>query len=221
MKYIILFIIFVFLGFGLMFVFFQSKPKTIVPSQTMVQEVKQAVAPTFSIDSPPSESLKGEITSQSGNLLWESRTATVPGELKNTRQIQQGEKLITLEKSTATVNFANIGSIIFSEKSDVSFIQTLPINLVVQQNRGTVEYTVNGNTPLSVRIRSALVTTVSGTIKITMTDGESTILISTPSGAAQIGYNDKDYISRVFTLREGQVYEYNSDERTTINTKNK
>ena len=221
MKNIVLCIVFVLLGFGLMFLFLQRKMKTVVAPKAIIQEEKPSLSPTFSIEPPPSDSIKGIITSQSGHLLWSSRIATAPSELKNNTQIQQGEQLITQEKSTAIVSFPNVGTMTFSEKSDISFIQTLPIDLVVQQNHGTITYIVSGQIPLSIRMRSALLTTITGTIKISMTDGESVVLISTTDGTAQIGYNDKENISRVFTLRTGQVYEYNSDERTTINTKNK
>jgi len=182
---------------------------------------KQTPTSTFSIESPPSESLKGSITSRSGTLLWESRIATTPGKLKDTVQIQQGERLITEDKSSVTVNFDDVCSIVFSENADLSFIQTLPIDLVVEQKKGKIEYTVNGKTPLSIRIRNALITKKSGIIEIIVTDNDPMITISTVQSTVQIGFNDLDYVSQVFTLQEGQVYEYNSEERTAINTKNK
>lgn len=182
---------------------------------------KKSVYPDFSIATAPTDSLKGTIATYSGTLLWESRIATIPGELKDTVQIQQGERLITEGKGNALINVNTFGTIILSENTDLSFIQTLPVDFVVRQNKGTVEYVVNGNIPLSVRIRSTIITKTAGTLKITMTDGDPIILISTVQGAAQIGFNDLDYVSQVYTLREGQIYEFNSDERTTINTKNK
>ena len=192
---------------------FQQKPT--------IQNTKQKQTPTFSIESPPSESLKGLIASRSGTLFWESRIATAPSQLNDNVKIQQGERLITKDKSSATVNFDHVGSIVFLENADLSFIQTLPIDFVVEQKKGTIKYEVSGSTPLSIRIRNALITKTSGTIQITVTDDDSIISISTVQGTAQIGFNDLDYVSQVFTLREEQVYEYNSDERTAINTKNK
>lgn len=218
MKNITLFIICFLIGVGIMYGYSQTKTKTI-PQIPVIE--KQTPIPTFSIESPPSESLKGSIASRSGELLWESRVATQPSELKDTIQIQQGERLITKGKSSVTLHFDHVGSLVFSENADVSFIQTLPIDFVVQQNKGTVQYTINGNTPVSIRIRNALITKLSGVIQIAMKDEESIISISTIQGTAQIGFNNLDYVSQVFTLREGQVYEYNSDERTAINTKSK
>lgn len=218
MKDIKLFIISLLIGIGLVFGYsvfktqnFQQKP--------IIQKQKQTT--TFSIGTPPSESLKGSIASRSGTLFWESRIATAPGELKDNVQIQQGERLITKDKSSLIVNFDHVCSFVFSENADLSFIQTLPIDFVVEQKKGTIKYVVNGNTPLSIRIRNALITKISGMIQITVTDEDPIISISTVQGTAQIGFNDLDYNSQVFTLQEGQVYEYNNDERTAINTKNK
>ena len=210
MKNIKLFIIFFLIGIGLVLVF-QQKPA--------IQ--KQIVIPSFSIEAPPSESLIGSITSRAGILFWESRIATAPSELINNELMKQGERIITKEKSSATLNFDHFGSIILSENADLSFIQTLPIDFVVEQKKGEIEYSIDSETPLSVRVRNALITKTSGTIQITVTDEDPIILISTVQGTAKIGFNDLNYDSQVFTLREGQIYEYNSDERTAINSKNK
>jgi hypothetical protein len=218
MKDIRLFVISFLIGIGLVFGYsvfktqnFQQKP--------IIQKQKQTA--TFSIETPPSESLKGSIASRSGTLFWESRIATAPSELKDNVQIQQGERLITKDKSNLIVNFDHVCSIVFSENADLSFIQTLPIDFVVEQKKGTIKYVANGNAPLSIRIKNALITKISGMIQITVTDEDPIISISTVQGTAKIGFNDLDYNSQVFTLQEGQVYEYNNDERTAINTKNK
>jgi hypothetical protein len=133
----------------------------------------------------------------------------------------QGTRLITQEKSTAEVQFPPAITLHMSETSDISFIQTLPIDFVVQQKTGEITYEVSGHSPLSIRLRSALLTLRSGTVKVSLTNGDSIILISTIKGTATIGFNDIENVTQVFTLREGQVYEYNSDERTAINSKNK
>jgi len=214
-----LFIICFLVGIGIVFGY--SKFKTNNNLQQKIVVNKQTPTLTFSIEKPPSESLKGSITSRTGILFWESRIATEPGELKNDVQIEQGEELITKDKSSAIMNFDHVGTFTLSENSDLSFIQTLPIDFVVEQKTGTIKYEVNGETPLSIRIKNALITKTSGIIQITITDEDPIITISTIQGTAQIGFNDLDYVSQVFTLREGQIYEYNNDERTAINTKNK
>lgn len=76
---------------------------------------------------------------------------------------------------------------------------------------------MSGEIPLSIRMRTALVTKESGTIEISITEDDPIILISTLNGTAKIGFNDTEGISQVFDLREGQIYEYNSDERTAMN----
>lgn len=211
MKDLKFFVIGFLIGIGIIFGYITFKTKSPQPKP----------APTFSIEPPPSESLKGSIISQDGTIFFESRIATEPSELKTNIQIEQGERLITKDKSGISVNFDRFGSIILSENADLSFIQTLPIDFVVEQKKGKIEYTINYKTPLSIRIRNALITKTSGTIEIIVTDEDPVILISTVSGTAKIGFNDLDNVSQVFTLREGQIYEYNSDERTAINSKNK
>jgi len=217
MNGVSLFIICFFIGVAAVFGYSFFRTQNI--QHTPIIE-KQTPAPTFSTELPPSQSLKGLIASRSGQLLWQSRIATAPAELKDNVQIQQGERLITEDKSSVTVNFNQVCSMMLSENADLSFIQTLPVDLVVEQKKGKIEYAVNGNTPLSIRIRNALITKISGILEITITDNDPIISISTIQGTAQIGFNDLDYVSQVFTLRQGQVYEYNSDDRTAINAKN-
>ena len=84
-----------------------------------------------------------------------------------------------------------------------------------------MKYIITGTTPLSIRVRNALVTKTDGEIEITIQEGDPIVLISTTQGTAQIGFNDLDFVSQVFTLREKQTYEYNSDERTAVNSMNK
>ena len=217
MKSTGLFIFSFLIGIGLVFGYLKLKVND-TPQQKTVAKKQISTTPTFSIETPPSESLKGSIVSKTGIIFWESRIATAPSELKENVQIQQGEELLTHEKSGITVNFDQVGTIVLSENADLSFIQTLPVDFVVEQKNGTIKYTMNGKTPLSIKIRSALITKTSGEIQITATDGDPIVLISTLQGTAKIGFNDLDYVSQVFTLREGQMYEYNSDERTAINS---
>jgi hypothetical protein len=214
MKNLVLFITGLLFGIGAVFGYSILKTQNIPQKQAIN---KKPPASTFSIEPPPSESLKGLIATRSGSLLWESRIASSPGKLENTIQIQQGERLITEAKSSTTVNFDQVGSFELSENSELSFIQTLPVEFVVEQKKGKIKYTNNGKTPLSIKIRSAIITKKSGIIEITLTDDDPVILISTIQGSSQIGFNDLDYVSQVFTLREEQIYEFNSDERTAIN----
>jgi hypothetical protein len=175
----------------------------------------------FSIEAAPTESIKGTIMKRQGEILWESRIATEPAALTENVLIKQGERLVTGDNGTVTVDFPKVGLISLNEDADLSFIQALPVDFVVQQKKGLVKYEIQGDVPLSIRIRSGLVTKASGTIEITVTEDDSLIYISPVEGTATIGFNDLDFVSQVFTLREGETYEYNSDERTAINTKNK
>ena len=193
-----------------------SSPPIPSPSQK-----QKSATPSFSIETPPSESIQGTISSRSGILSWESRVATMPSELTDSVPLQQGERLLTGDNSAATLQFDHVGSIQLSQNADLSFIQTLPVDFVVEQKKGSVKYIITGTTPLSIRVRNALVTKTDGEIEITIQEGDPIVLISTTQGTAQIGFNDLDFVSQVFTLREKQTYEYNSDERTAVNSMNK
>lgn len=218
MKSVGVFIVSFLLGVGLIFGFIAWK--TQIPKQKLF--IPNLTSTTFfSIEKPPTDSIKGTIVSKSGTIFWESRVATEPSELNEIIVVKQGERLITKEKSEIQVNFDQVGNMILSANSDLSFIQTLPSDFVVEQKKGKVEYVLNGITPVTIKIRSAIITKTSGSIQITVTDNDPIVIISILQGTAQIGFNDQDYVSRVFTLREDQIYEYNSDERTVINQKNK
>lgn len=220
MKYIILFIIGILLGAGLIYGYSRAfKQRQSQPAQKLISMPTPTIS--FSIEPAPSHSLKGIIAAHSGDILWESRIATEPSKLADLVPIQQGERLVTQETGSATVLFNGVGIMKLSQNADVSFIQTLPVDFVIEQSKGIVLYTVNGTIPVSIRIRSGLITKKSGSIQIAMKDNDPTIIITTIQGTAHIGFNDLAYVSQVFTLHEGQVYEYNSDERTAINIKNK
>ncbi len=176
---------------------------------------------TFSIEPAPSASIKGTITDRQGELLWESRVATEPAKLLDNVLIQQGERLVTGVDGSVAIDFPRVGSISLGEDSDLSFIQTLPVNFVVKQTKGIVKYEIEGDVPLSIRIRSAILIKDNGIVEVTVTEGDSLISIALLEGTATIGFNDLEYVSRVFNLREGETYEYDSDQRTAINIKNK
>jgi hypothetical protein len=192
----------------------------ISPEQKKESYTTPSPAPSFSVAVPPSDSLQGTITARSGSIQWESRTATVPSELTSNVSIKKGELIETRDTGTVAIHFNHMGTIALAQKSSISFIQTLPTEFVAAQSKGTGMYTVDGTTPLSVRIRTALLRKTEGAMKITMTEGDPQIRITTDQGTAQIAFNDQDSVSQVFTLREGQTYIYNSEERTAMNLKN-
>lgn len=204
------------LFFGLLLVFgfnyFQKEKPQVKPVVVTKTEVKSS----FSIENAPAKSLKGTIDRQDGMIFWESRIATEPAKLINNPVAQQGEKYITKENSNLTLKFDKFGTIAIYPNSDLSLVQTLPIDFVVSQNAGQIKYVVDGSTPLSIRFRNALITKSSGVIEVTIKKDDPVVMISTVSGEAQIGFNDLDFISTVFTLKEGQVYRYNSGSRILL-----
>ncbi len=177
----------------------------------------------FSIVNAPAKSLKGKISSWTGSILWEPRTATEPATLDSPDNIiiQQGERVLTATASGALVVFDNSVSLKIDEKTDISFVQTLPAEFVLEQKTGSVSYEIQGAIPLSIRLRNALITKQSGKIRISLRDNDPIISISQIEGPTKIGFNDRNRSTQIFTLREGEAYEYDSDKRTAINIKNK
>lgn len=173
--------------------------------------------PKFSIESPPSQALKGEIASSSGSLLWESRIATSPSKLDTKIDLQQGERLQTQASSSATINFAGKVIVEMGENSDIALVQTLPVDFVATHHNGSITYKAQAEVPISIIIRNALLTISKGSVLVEMESGVSTIAISPVGGDGDIGFNDTDIVSQVYTLVDGEIYEYDSDERTAIN----
>lgn len=219
MKYVLFLVIGLVIGAGVMMYVVNQQQSKIYKS-TNKQIDKKIISesyPPFSVEEAPKNSLQGTVSDTAGTFLYEPRGATEPAELSEITTIQQGERLITKEKGAATITYPTVGTVQMGENTDLSFIQTLPVNLALWHNNGTATYTVNGETPFSVRIRSALLTKKDGEMTVEMEDGDSIVVIKTTKGTATIGYNDPDNVTQVFELREGQTYKYNSDERTTIN----
>src|SRR4051794_20941381 len=106
MKKLFIFLSSIIIGFLLVFIYKTFSPTKQV--ETLQKQTEQASH--FSIENPPSNSLKGEIATFSGEVQWQSRTATEGAKLDAVRPLQQGENIIT-KKGTALLQFPNIGTI--------------------------------------------------------------------------------------------------------------
>lgn len=169
----------------------QFKSKPVVVHNT------EPEAFSFSLDTAPPASLKGNITNMTGEVSWQSRTATEASIINSPQIIQQGEELDTKDK--ATVVFANVAEINLSN-AQVYFAQTLPVDLVLQQKTGTVDYKKLGNSPVSVRVLHALVE-ILGDTTIKINDDIVTI-----SGKSQIAFNNLQNVSQVRQVAKSFVF---------------
>ncbi len=211
MKDLWLFIVSILIG-GLMAVGYF---RFIVDKSPIISPISQKTEPTFSIANPPKESITGKITSISGGVEWESRVATQPAQIAKPVPIRQGENLITKDDGNISLTFDNIGNIKLLPKTEVDFVQTLPVNFVVNQKSGTVVYIKEGTVPFSVRSLH-LLTTITGEIKLVIDEQKPIITINVNKGSVTIAYNDLQNISHTQTIYEGKQFIFNDELRTTI-----
>ena len=167
----------------------------------------------FSLENPPSNSLKGKVAAQTGQVFWKSRVATESSSLSPETRIQQGEEVETGEGGNLTIEFAGVRSLNILSKSRVNVIQTLPDNLVFQQTDGTVIYKNTSGLPLAVRSLGLLTQFVSGEVKITINKSTSIVTLEVTKGSATAAYNDLKFISHTLTINEGKVLTFNNPKK--------
>ena len=92
----------------------------------------------FSLSEAPADSLRATITRLSGEVTWESRTASSASPLTAPRILQQGEILTTGQSGTASLTLADTCSITLSPDTELNLIQTLPANIVLEIPLGKI-----------------------------------------------------------------------------------
>jgi hypothetical protein len=186
----------------------QDKTALISP----LSKTQTTSAPSFSIENAPSESIKGKITEMQGEISWQSRTATEASKIDSPIDIKQGEKLVTGEKSSLSLELADACTVDLLEKTELEIVQTLPANIVFSQTGGQAEYLKTGNYPISVRLKSLLVQ-IDGDLMVTFDPDMSIIKLSLKSGNAIVAYNDLYYVSHELNIKSGQTLSFNYDTR--------
>lgn len=168
----------------------------------------------FSIDKAPKDTLIGQMTDLKGVVSFESRVATAPATIKEPVDVHQGEIIKIGEKGSATIVFENELTLKLSDLADLSFAQTLPTNIVLNQKDGQVDYQKVGEVPVSIRVLQSLLTIENGEVIIGVDTDNNQVIINIKKGGATIGFNDIDNISTVVPLHEGKKYLFDSGERT-------
>ncbi len=208
MKKIILFFVSIILGFGLVLFYFRS---VIYPVNT-----KSAVSwqqpkenSQFSLEKAPQDSLVGNILSVSGVVNWQSRVATEPSQLVSPVPLQQGEKIVT-DKGSLSLELGS-GLISLSSQTELSFVQTLSTNIVLEQDQGTVNYTKISDMPLGVRSLSLLSQIATGSATISVDKKLQTVTIEVNQGEVTVAYNDADFVSQVKTISKGNKFIFDDE----------
>lgn len=169
----------------------------------------------FSIETPPSQSQKGEITSLSGSVLWQSRTATEAAKIITQQKVQQGEQITTGDTGEVVIRFDQLAEATLSPKSQISFIQTLPHLLVFAQNLGDVVYKNETSDALSVRVLHLLLEEQTGEMTVSINPLRPVVTVTVTKGIVRAAFNDLYYNSSVVTISEGHIFYFNDETRRT------
>lgn len=168
----------------------------------------------FSLADAPADSLRATITKLSGDVTWQSRTATEAAPLTASRILQQGEILTTGSGGTASLTFAGSCLITLSPDTELNLTQTLPANIVLEIPNGRITSEKKCPEPISIRSMHLLLSQIEGTLQFTALD-DGTIIIGVTDGSAQVGFNDSDNVSTVLTINAGESLTYDDSTRTT------
>ena len=206
MKNFIIFTLYFLLGFFLIFSF--KKVSRILNSQQLKTPIAQSL---FSLDTAPSESLKGTIVSLLGEVDWQSRIATEPAKINKPMQIQQGEKIVTKEKSQAAVTFSDIININIYPKTEINFIQTLPRDILIEQTSGKSEYEKLNNNSISIRSLGLLTKINQGKIIVTINETRPYVSVDVKDGSVTIGYNDLNFATQVLEVKSQKRIIFQTD----------
>lgn len=211
MKSLALFFIFLILGFALTY-FLIAKKTT---SKIVQPSVTQVVPPSkFSLEKAPTASLYGDITSMSGKIKWQSRTATESSVITKIQKIQQGESLETGDDGRVNLAFPHV-ALTLQPQTTLNVIQTLPQTIVFEQKTGEIIYEDSAPSPIAVRISPVLIQMSDCTCTITKDDTAGTIAIAAVKGSATVAYNDSDNVSTVEKVQAGKTLTFDLSTRTS------
>ncbi len=213
-KQVLLGILFFVFGAAIALGLFFRKNHSVPQSVITIGKKEPNFEPTkFSLDEAPSDSIRGNITNLSGDIWYQSRTATEPAQLTEGIPVQQGETWIASDAGKLTVNFNPALTLSLFPKTHVEIIQALPVNLVFKHDQGVGQYQVSGANPVTVRSLNLIANVNEGLFVIDTDPETGTIILSLKTGSAKIGYNSASFDSKVWSLEPGDVFTYNSNTR--------
>ena len=216
-RYLPLLFVIIFVSVAIVFaVTIKKSGETIItPSPSTTPLLKENISTNFSLKNAPSESLRGTISSMSGEISWQSRVATEAAVITTPLEIQQGEDLITGENGTLKLSFPNACDINLSENTEVDIIQTLPLSIVFSQITGTAEYTKVGSSPVTIRT-SYLLSEITGNVIIERDTDNQIVTVTIRPGEVIFAYNDSKFVSHVVNAKAGQTYTFNYGTRKGV-----
>ncbi len=210
MKKVLLFIIFFLLGVLVVigYTLFRRSPGK--PIDNILQTVAK---PQFSVENAPSETIKGNITQMTGKIMRESRAATESSEIKTPVILQQGEQIRTGEDGNLSVEFGKAASIKIEPKTQIDFVQTLPVSFVVSIASGSAQFKKLSNIPVSVRSYHLLIKQEIGEMAVSLDLDRGLTNIKLLSGSIVAAYNDINLTSHVDNFNAPQEISFNDSTR--------
>lgn len=209
MKNFIYFLLFLVTGFAVSACFFFFIYSKYLPDNQNIE-----ISTKFSLINAPEESLKANIATMSGTVYWLSRTAKKPIKLISPRKIQQGEELYTGNKSFVGITINKLEAIYLVSNSNINFIQMLPINEVILQDKGTISYDNFSQNALSVVTQSLITSINNGAATISINPASNSVTVTVQKGALTDGYIDSEENSDALNIQAGQIIQYNLNSKT-------
>ena len=207
MKNGVIFFVSVIIGGIIIFVVHQSRHI----DQSIIQN-PVAESLNFSWEKPPKQSLVGTISSYSGDVQWESRTASDFMKISSSVPIQQGETIQTSDTGKFSLVFKDAVTIDSSSKTKLIFIQTVPEHFLVSHQLGEAHYTTSDSLNVSVRCMHLLAQLEKST-DVLIQKKDATIQFVISRGSITVAFNDLNNISTIETLSKG-TFVYDDAERT-------
>lgn len=210
MKYFILFLAFLVIGFTSVLGYRLITTRTNEPITNIINNIKK---PGFSIEEAPSESIRGNIKEMSGEIGWVSRTATEASKITNSQTLQQGEEIQTGENGNLTVEFPSEALIKILPKTQVDFVQTLPNDFVASIASGSATFTKISIIPVSIRAMHLLVRQNDGEVSVAIDSDKLLVNVNVLSGSIRVAYNDLNLDSQVVDFSTGKSFSFNDATR--------
>ncbi len=209
-KYFILFVTFLVIGFTSILGYRLITKRTSEPISNIINNIKK---PGFSIEEAPSESIRGNIKEMSGDIGWGSRIATEAAKITNPRTLQQGEEIQTGETGSLTVEFPSEALIKILPKTQIDFIQTLPNDFVTSIASGSATFTKISIIPVSIRAMHLLIRQDDGEVSVTVDSDKPLVHVNVLSGSIRVAYNDLNLNSQVVDFSAGKSLIFNDTTR--------
>lgn len=170
----------------------------------------------FSFEKAPSQALVGNIVFLSGDTGWISRTATTSSTIKSPIKLQQGEGVTTGTDGKLQFIFPSAVSVSLMANSQVNIIQTLPVNIMLQEVQGTASYT-RINLPVSIRALDMVMTLEkAATVQVQVDPKTSRVFATVTNGTITVAYTDTNNTSNLISVKSGEKLVFNNNTKEEV-----